>query len=441
MNTISSNVLSTRLSTFYQGRKLSVASSKKIVNSSEDEEMKKITQDTFNSAVRSSNRPGDIRGYGITALKYLPSTIGMVQSLMKTVNWKAAQQEVLVALNSTVVIVGQPNSGKSTLFNKIKGQKLSPVSPEAGTTRSLVRTDFGPFTLLDTPGYEISGRFSDEIQSGLDQASVIVFLIDATRGLQSMDREIYEQMKKLKKPIIVAVNKVDTLKGKEIGDELATEIAVKLSVVGVIPISGKTGENIAEELLPTMIEASPEAALVIGHELPAYRRSAAQRIIRNATLVSLAAGIEPIPLIDIPIILGTQIRLVLRLAALYGEPIGATNVMLHARALISTMAGGLGFRLLAEQAAKAVPFGGDFVAGAIAGAATWSMGQVALEYYDSGKQISPGSLRRLYTDFYRRFRGQNTPEDVRRYELEGQDLPLLMEEPEKERSEEDTDGK
>ena len=80
MNTIRSNVLSTRLSTFYQGRKLSVASSKKIVNSSEDEEMKKITQDTFNSAVRSSNRPGDIRGYGITALKYLPSTIGMVQS-------------------------------------------------------------------------------------------------------------------------------------------------------------------------------------------------------------------------------------------------------------------------------------------------------------------------------------------------------------------------
>jgi small GTP-binding protein len=441
MNTISSNVLSTRLSTFYQGRKLSVASNKKIVNSSEDEQMKKITQDTFNSAVRSSNRPGDIRGYGITALKYLPSTIGMVQSLMKTVNWKAAQQEVLVALNSTVVIVGQPNSGKSTLFNKIKGQKLSPVSPEAGTTRSLVRTDFGPFTLLDTPGYESSGRFSEEIHSGLDQASVIVFLIDATRGLQSMDREIYEQMKNLKKPIIVAVNKVDTLKGKEIGDELATEIAIKLSVVGVIPISGKTGENIAEELLPTMIEASPEAALVIGHELPAYRRVAAQRIIRNATLVSLAAGIEPIPLIDIPILLGTQIRLVLRLAALYGEPIGATNVMSHARALISTMAGGLGFRLLAEQAAKAVPFGGDFVAGAIAGGATWSMGQVALEYYESGKQISPRSLRRLYTDFYRRFRGQNTAEDVRRYELEGQDLPLLVEEPEKERSEEDTDGK
>jgi len=268
---------------------------------------------------------------------------------------------VLSGLNNTVVIVGQPNTGKSTLFNKIKGQQLSPVSSQAGTTRSLVRTDFGPFTLIDTPGIEKSEYLTDEVKSGLDQASVIVFLLDATRGLQSIDRGLFESIKKLNKPIIVAVNKIDTLKSGE-GDQLATEIAILLGVVGVIPISGKTGENIAEELIPTMIEASPEAALVIGHELPAYRRSAARRIIRNATLLGLAAGIEPIPLIDIPILLGVQIRLILRLAALYGEQIDTTNVMLHARALLTTMAGGLGFRLLAEQAAKAVPFGGDFVA-------------------------------------------------------------------------------
>jgi Fe2+ transport system protein B len=178
---------------------------------------------------------------------------------------------------------------------------------------------------------------TDEVKSGLDQASVIVFLLDATRGMQSIDRELFESIKNLNKPIIVAVNKIDTLKGGESADQLATEIAILLGVVGVIPISGKTGENIAEELIPTMIEASPEAALVIGHELPAYRRSAAQRIIRNATLLSLAAGIEPIPLIDIPILLGVQIRLILRLAALYGEQIDTTNVMLHARAFFGSL--------------------------------------------------------------------------------------------------------
>jgi small GTP-binding protein len=404
-----------------------MASRKKIQNSAED--MKKITQEALKSVIRKTNRPRNIRDLGVSTIKNLPTTIGTVQSFMKTVNWRVAQEEVLNGLNNTVVIVGQPNTGKSTLFNTIKGQRISPVSSEAGTTRTLIRADFGPFTLLDTPGIEKSGNLSDEVKSGLEQASVIVFLIDATRGMQSIDRDLYESIKNLNKPVIVAVNKIDALKGGESGDQFATEVAVMLGVAGVIPISGKTGKNIAEELIPTMIDASPEAALVIGHELPAYRRSAAQRIIRNATLVSVAAGIEPIPLIDIPILLGTQIRLVLRLAALYGEPLDSTNAMLHARTLITTMAGGLGFRYLAEQAAKAVPFGGDFVAGAIAGAATWSMGQAALEYYDSGKQINPRTLRHLYSNFYRRFRKQNTPEELHQYQLEGNDLPLLLTEP------------
>ncbi len=397
--------------------------------SADDEQKEQVKKQVLKSVIRGTNRPKNLRDLGISTLKNLPGTIGMVQGFMKAVNWKQAQEEVLSGLNNSVVIVGQPNTGKSTLFNKIKGQQLSSVSPEAGTTRSLVRTDFGPFTLIDTPGVDKPGHLTDVVESALEQASVILFLIDATRGLQTKDRELYDAIKKLKKPVILAVNKVDALKGGESGDQMATEVAVLLGAVGVIPISGKTGTNIAEELIPAMIEASPEAALVIGHELPIYRRVAAQRIIRNATLVSLAAGIEPIPLIDIPILLGTQIRLVLRLAALYGEPLDSSDAMKHARELIVTMAGGLGLRYLAEQAAKMVPFGGDFIAGAIAGAGTWSIGQVALEYYDGDKQISPRRLRQLYTSFYHRFRKDNTNDELRQYAIEGKDTPLLLEEP------------
>ncbi len=397
----------------------------KYTNSAEEEQKEKLKTQVRDSVIRNSNRPKSIRDLGISTLKNLPSTIGMVQGFMKAVNWKQAQEEVLQGLNNTVVIVGQPNTGKSTLFNKIKGQQLSPVSSQAGTTRTLVRTDFGPFTLIDTPGVDKPGHLSNEVESGLSQASVVVFLIDATRGLQTKDRELYDVIKKQNKPTILAVNKVDALRGGESGDQIATEIAVLLGAVGVIPVSAKTGENIAEELIPAMIEASPEAALVIGHELPAYRRAAGQRIIRNATLVSLAAGIEPIPLIDIPILLGTQIRLVLRLAALYGEPLDANNALKYARELLATMVGGLGLRYLAEQAAKLVPFGGDFIAGAIAGAATWSIGQVALEYYDSGKQIKTSRLRQLYTGFYRRFRKEHTIEDLHNYAIAGKDVALL----------------
>ena len=183
--------------------------------------------------------------------------------------------------------------------------------------------------------------------------------------------------------------------------------------------------------MPAIIEASPEAALVIGRELPAYRRNAAQRIIRNSTLVSLAAGMEPIPLVDIPILLGTQVRLVLRIAALYGEKMDTEDAMKHARELVVTMAGGLALRYLAEEAAKAVPFGGDFVAGAIAAAGTWAIGQVALEYYEGDKQINPNRVRQLYKDFYHRFRKEETAEELRNYTPPNKDTPLMLNDPRK----------
>lgn len=392
------------------------------------EEQKKLRNEMLKSAIRGTNRPRTARDLGISTLKNLPANIGMVQGFMKAANWKQAQDEVLQGLNNTVVIVGQPNTGKSTLFNKLKGQTLSPVSSQEGTTRTLVRTDFGPFTLIDTPGIDGPSKLSNIATTGLDQASVIVFLIDGSKGIQEKDREIYNTISAQKKPTVVAVNKVDTLKGGENADQIATEIAVALNAVGVIPVSATKGTNIAEELIPALIDASPEAALVIGRELPAYRRVAAQRIIRNSTLLSLAAGLEPIPFVDIPILLGTQIRLVLRLAALYGEPMNSAETARHARELLVTMAGGLGLRFLAEQAAKVVPFGGDLVAGLIAAAATWSIGEVALEYYEDGKKLTPNTIRQRTNDLYRRFRRDNTVEGYRSGAANGT-VPTLLDTP------------
>ncbi len=391
----------------------------------EDEQKKQEVADSLiKSALRRGSRVNNVRELGTSLLKNLPTSIPTIQKFMKAVNWAEAQGEVQQSLNNTIAIVGLPNTGKSTLFNKIKGQQLSPVSSEAGTTRALVRSEFGPFTLIDTPGH-----LPDVAESGMKEASVIVFLMDATRGLRVEDRQLYENIKTLKKPIILAVNKVDTLKGREAGDQLATEVADALGEVNVIPISARTGENIAEELIPEIIKASPDAALVIGRELPAFRHEAAQRIIRNATLISWVVGMEPIPLVDIPILLGTQIRLVLRIAALYGEPLDSADLKKHAREMLVTMAGGLGMRYLAEQAAKIVPYGGDAVAGIIAGAGTWAIGQVALEYYEGDKEVNTRRLRQLYADFYQRFRKVKSAEELRSYALEGKDAPLLLQDP------------
>lgn len=388
----------------------------------EQKEKEKIANRAIKTGWKKRSSPPDWRKLSIDSLTKLPANIALVRSFLHAVNWKEAQEEVLEGLGNTVVIVGQANSGKSTLFNQLKGKEISKVSPIAGTTKELIRTDFGPFTLIDTPGHlpEVMG-------SGIEEASLVVFMIDGEKGLRQDDRNLLMTIREMDKPTIVVVNKIDALKNSQEGDELANNVAMRLGVTGVIPISARNGTNVAEELVPAMIAASPEAALVIGHELPAYRRQAAQRIIRNATLVSLAAGLEPIPLIDIPILIGTQVRLVLRLAALYGEPIDSSEALKHARELVVTMISGLGLRYLAEQAAKAVPFGGDIIAGAIAGAATWSIGEVALEYYESGKRLNPRRLRALTSAFYQRFRKKENLEEWRKSALADGKEPLAIE--------------
>jgi uncharacterized protein (DUF697 family) len=199
----------------------------------------------------------------------------------------------------------------------------------------------------------------------------------------------------------VALNKADLLTNP---DDDAAKAAARLGVRDVIPISARDGDNVAEELIPALIEASPEAAMILGRQLPKFRREAAIKLVRTAALVGLAAGLEPIPLVDIPILLGNQIRMVLRIAAIYGEPLSAR----HFRELVPTVIGGLLFRYLAEETAKIVPFGGDLVAGAIAAAGTWSLGMVAVEYFESGKKLSGDQLRDMFDRFYQKYRAQES---------------------------------
>ncbi len=334
--------------------------------------------------------------FTFSTLTRVPSSIATVRKFVKAVNWNAAQEEVKGELEHKVAILGMANSGKSTLFNALIGANASPVSHMAGTTTTVVRGEFGPFILLDTPGH-----LPDIQDAAFAEASAIVYLLDASQGLRAQDFAMVTKLRTSTKPLIVALNKADMLRGG--ADDAAAEAAARLHITDVIPISARIGDNVGEELIPAIIETSPEAALTLGRLLPEFRRSAANKLVRTASLVSLAAGLEPIPLVDIPILLGTQVRLVLRIAAVYNEPLASQ----YARELFVTVAGGLGMRYLAEQAAKAVPFGGDFVSGLIAGAGTWTIGQVAIEYFEGGKQFSRRQINDLFARFYHRFREEN----------------------------------
>ena len=119
-----------------------------------------------------------------------------------------------------VAIVGRPNVGKSMLFNKLIGQRLSIVENTPGVTRDRIYGECEwvgrKFTLVDTGGIEpstdsqILSFMRDQAQIAIDNATVIIFVVDIKSGMTASDQEVAYMLQRSKKPIVLAVNKMDS---------------------------------------------------------------------------------------------------------------------------------------------------------------------------------------------------------------------------------------
>ena len=150
-----------------------------------------------------------------------------------------------------VVLVGRPNVGKSTLFNRLVRSQKAIVNDQPGVTRD---RKYGQgkladleFTLIDTAGIDdaLKGRteikIKEQCQFAIDDANVIVFVIDGREGVLPIERSIAINLKKKNKPIIVLVNKSEGLKGL-IGLSESTSLGFDI----VIPISAEHGEGLPD---------------------------------------------------------------------------------------------------------------------------------------------------------------------------------------------------
>lgn len=322
----------------------------------------------------------------------LPSTLVEIRRLFDAFDWTAMARQVEEETLARVAIVGPVNSGKSTLFNRLKGHDISPVAAVPGTTRELLNEQWGPFTLIDTPGFgEVDGvDRAGTALAGIETAQVIVLVLDGLAGVRQADYALLQRLKATGKPVIAVLNKIDLLDGDR--ESVIIDARAKLAEPGVIPISAKKGTNVANLLLPRIVDAQPALAVAIGRALPGYRRQASRKVIRNAALLNAAIGAEPIPGLDIPFLLASQARLVLRIAAIFGESMSAQ----HAKELLATIAGGAALRYLAEEVAKLLPVAGWVVASGVAAAGTWAIGQVALQYFEHDKKLTADQLQALY---------------------------------------------
>ena len=154
-----------------------------------------------------------------------------------------------------VTLIGRPNVGKSTLMNHLIGQKIAITSEKPQTTRNRIQTVYtderGQIIFLDTPGIHKAknklGEYMVNVaENTLKEVDVILWLVEPTTFIGAGERHIAEQLSKIKTPVIVVINKIDTVKSKE---EILTFIAAYKDILNfaeIIPVSALKEMNIED---------------------------------------------------------------------------------------------------------------------------------------------------------------------------------------------------
>lgn len=160
-----------------------------------------------------------------------------------------------------VTLVGRPNVGKSTLMNQMIGQKIAITSNKPQTTRNRIQTVYhderGQIVFVDTPGIHKAKNKLGEFMVGVaektfTEVDLVLWLVEATTFIGRGERYIAEELKRSQAPVILVMNKIDTIKKPEILECIAAYKDM-MDFEEIIPVSAWTGENV-DELVDTMFD-------------------------------------------------------------------------------------------------------------------------------------------------------------------------------------------
>lgn len=163
-----------------------------------------------------------------------------------------------------VTLIGRPNVGKSTLMNHLIGQKIAITSNKPQTTRNRIQTvlttEEGQIVFLDTPGiHKAKNKLGDYMvnvaERTLEEVDVILWLVEPTDYIGAGERHIIEQLKKTKTPVILVINKIDTVKRDSLLAFIDT-YRKELDFQEIVPVSALKGDN-TEELVKCIFQYLP----------------------------------------------------------------------------------------------------------------------------------------------------------------------------------------
>ena len=169
-----------------------------------------------------------------------------------------------------VTLIGRPNVGKSTLMNHLIGQKIAITSNKPQTTRNRIQTvlttEEGQIVFVDTPGIHKAknklGEYMVNIaERSLNEVDVVLWLVEPSAFIGAGDRHIIEQLKKVKTPVVLVINKIDMVKKEEILTFIDA-YRKEYDFAEIVPVSARSGDN-TDELIKVILKYLPYAFLTV----------------------------------------------------------------------------------------------------------------------------------------------------------------------------------
>ena len=326
-------------------------------------------------------RPGWAQGLdesGWTGIEYpygyqSGSGFGSSRTLQK-LGWYESQASVKREVVGHVVVVGPVGVGKRRLLAQLRGWSDSEALRESVE-------DLGFWTVVDLPSEAQDGDWVtqnmawEQVQSG----HLLLFVASGLNELRFLAR-----LRASGQPLVVV----------GMGSERDARLLAQRVGQEVICVDTARQETL-NQLLSAMIAANPALLVPLGRELPRWRRWLAKRLVGETALMCGFAGLEPVPLMDVPVQIMAQTRLALRLLAMYGHhspsPIRRETLVLVGSCLL--------VRLVCEQALKVLPIAGWLLAGMASGTGTWLLGWLLVLSLETGDwRLVIGDWRRRSGD-------------------------------------------
>lgn len=339
------------------------------------------------------------------------------EDFQKIFNEKTSKFKQTLENKLIISLFGEVNSGKSQTINALTGRKLSKVTAYAGETKEVLLHEYSKNVYIaDTPGLNdinkyVSKRANEFVEK---EADVILLFFNAAVGANKSAIHTYYNLKKLNKPIIIVLNKIDIWNDengfdKKSFNEVVSQIE-KETKQKVVAISAKKKIGIKKLNYEIINLLEGNGKDVLYSKISKFKETQVNTWINTAAVSSFGVGIIPLPCADMIPLTTIQVELAIKIAYIYDCKVDKDDIMTLIGSTITSSIGKQLFKLGVQGLKSLGWLGGPFgvgiiasLAGTIAASITYGFGWACNAYYKSGMTIELGNLGKIYKESYNNY--------------------------------------